>query len=205
MEEEVVELERVRALCLWTPVVSRYEPSCRKGGRSQGGSVEHHEMYQHGRDLCESLWGDAFMTVEDQVEEEEGGHHDGVHGNDGPPGDQYPGGQLTSVRLSHTWDPITSLRPVLTSPATQGTGTNRNGSTPNGQGSNYTLTRSPPPLRRPYEFIPTTSSPDVHMPIMASPRHNGLLRHSELMPVLCEEAAIYHDIKRMNSVYAGAN
>lgn len=22
-------------------------------------------MYQHGRDLCESLWGDAFMTVED--------------------------------------------------------------------------------------------------------------------------------------------
>ena len=48
-------------------------------------------MYQHGRDLCESLWGDAFMTVEDQVEEEEGGHHDGVHGNDGPPGDGHPG------------------------------------------------------------------------------------------------------------------
>lgn len=26
-------------------------------------------MYQHGRDLCESLWGDAFMTVEDETEE----------------------------------------------------------------------------------------------------------------------------------------
>lgn len=25
-------------------------------------------MYQHGRDLCESLWGDAFMTVEDEVD-----------------------------------------------------------------------------------------------------------------------------------------
>lgn len=30
-------------------------------------------MYQHGRDLCESLWGDAFMTVEDETEEAEGG------------------------------------------------------------------------------------------------------------------------------------
>ncbi|KAM3836075.1 retbindin, partial [Diretmus argenteus] len=26
-------------------------------------------MYQHGRDLCESLWGDAFMTVEDEAED----------------------------------------------------------------------------------------------------------------------------------------
>lgn len=26
------------------------------------------QMYQHGRDLCESLWGDAFMTVEDETE-----------------------------------------------------------------------------------------------------------------------------------------
>jgi len=26
-------------------------------------------MYQHGRDLCESLWGDAFMTVEDDPQE----------------------------------------------------------------------------------------------------------------------------------------
>lgn len=35
-------------------------------------------MYQHGRDLCESLWGDAFMTVEDEASGgaggEEGGH-----------------------------------------------------------------------------------------------------------------------------------
>lgn len=28
-------------------------------------------MYQHGRDLCESLWGDAFMTVDDEAEEAE--------------------------------------------------------------------------------------------------------------------------------------
>ena len=50
-------------------------------------------MYQHGRDLCESLWGDAFMTVEDQEEEEEeGGHHDGGHDHDGNPGDGAPGG-----------------------------------------------------------------------------------------------------------------
>uniref|UniRef100_A0A8C6UNX0 Zgc:109949 n=1 Tax=Neogobius melanostomus TaxID=47308 RepID=A0A8C6UNX0_9GOBI len=28
------------------------------------------QMYQHGRDLCESLWGDAFMTVEDEPEEQ---------------------------------------------------------------------------------------------------------------------------------------
>lgn len=26
-------------------------------------------MYQHGRDLCESLWGDAFMTVEDDTDD----------------------------------------------------------------------------------------------------------------------------------------
>ena len=51
-------------------------------------------MYQHGRDLCESLWGDAFMTVEDQEEEEEEGghHHDGGHDHDGNPGDGAPGG-----------------------------------------------------------------------------------------------------------------
>lgn len=30
------------------------------------------QMYQHGRDLCESLWGDAFMTVEDDPGEEDG-------------------------------------------------------------------------------------------------------------------------------------
>lgn len=27
------------------------------------------QMYQHGRDLCESLWGDAFMTVEDDPQD----------------------------------------------------------------------------------------------------------------------------------------
>lgn len=26
-------------------------------------------MYQHGRDLCDSLWGDAFVTVEDDPED----------------------------------------------------------------------------------------------------------------------------------------
>lgn len=26
------------------------------------------QMYQHGRDLCESLWGDAFVAVEDEPE-----------------------------------------------------------------------------------------------------------------------------------------
>lgn len=30
------------------------------------------QMYQQGRDLCESLWGDAFMTVEDDPGEEDG-------------------------------------------------------------------------------------------------------------------------------------
>lgn len=39
-------------------------------------------MYQHGRDLCESLWGDAFMAVEDEPEDaveagEVGGEGDG--------------------------------------------------------------------------------------------------------------------------------
>ncbi|XP_056462648.1 LOW QUALITY PROTEIN: riboflavin-binding protein-like [Gadus chalcogrammus] len=62
-----------------------------RGHNCTGTCVQYQQMYQHGRDLCESLWGDAFMTVEDQVEEEEGGHHDGVHGNDGPPGDGHPG------------------------------------------------------------------------------------------------------------------
>lgn len=30
------------------------------------------QMYQHGRDLCESFWGDAFMTVEDEAMEVKG-------------------------------------------------------------------------------------------------------------------------------------
>ncbi|KAF3700575.1 Riboflavin-binding protein [Channa argus] len=32
------------------------------------GNEDRKWMYQHGRDLCESLWGDAFMTVEDEPE-----------------------------------------------------------------------------------------------------------------------------------------
>uniref|UniRef100_A0A8C6UF71 Zgc:109949 n=1 Tax=Neogobius melanostomus TaxID=47308 RepID=A0A8C6UF71_9GOBI len=35
-----------------------------------GSCVSYQQMYQHGRDLCESLWGDAFMTVEDEPEEQ---------------------------------------------------------------------------------------------------------------------------------------
>lgn len=30
------------------------------------------QMYQHGRDLCESVWGDAFVAVEDDPGEEDG-------------------------------------------------------------------------------------------------------------------------------------
>lgn len=37
-------------------------------------------MYQHGRDLCESLWGDAFMTVEDESEEAGEAKESGVEG-----------------------------------------------------------------------------------------------------------------------------
>lgn len=45
------------------------------------------QMYQHGRDLCESLWGDAFMTVEDDPQEV------GETGETG--GDGHPCGCLT--------------------------------------------------------------------------------------------------------------
>lgn len=40
-----------------------------RGHNCTGSCVQYQQMYQHGRDLCESLWGDAFMTVEDDVEE----------------------------------------------------------------------------------------------------------------------------------------
>uniref|UniRef100_A0A4W4E4W0 Folate receptor-like domain-containing protein n=1 Tax=Electrophorus electricus TaxID=8005 RepID=A0A4W4E4W0_ELEEL len=43
-----------------------------RGSKCTGGCVPYQQMYQHGRDLCESLWGDAFMTVEDEVGEEDG-------------------------------------------------------------------------------------------------------------------------------------
>ncbi|CAL8270863.1 unnamed protein product [Lota lota] len=64
-----------------------------RGHNCTGTCVQYQQMYQHGRDLCESLWGDAFMTVEDQEEEEEEeGHNDDVNGNDGNPGDGAHGG-----------------------------------------------------------------------------------------------------------------
>ncbi|XP_077356616.1 retbindin [Festucalex cinctus] len=40
-----------------------------RGHNCTGTCVQYQQMYQHGRDLCESLWGDAFMTVEDASEE----------------------------------------------------------------------------------------------------------------------------------------
>ncbi|XP_048056156.1 retbindin [Chanodichthys erythropterus] len=43
-----------------------------RGQNCTGGCVPYQQMYQHGRDLCESLWGDAFMTVEDDPGEEDG-------------------------------------------------------------------------------------------------------------------------------------
>ncbi|XP_026096145.1 riboflavin-binding protein-like [Carassius auratus] len=43
-----------------------------RGQNCSGGCVSYLQMYQHGRDLCESLWGDAFMTVEDDPGEEDG-------------------------------------------------------------------------------------------------------------------------------------
>ncbi|XP_059418593.1 riboflavin-binding protein-like [Carassius carassius] len=43
-----------------------------RGQNCSGGCVSYQQMYQHGRDLCESLWGDAFMTVEDDPGEEDG-------------------------------------------------------------------------------------------------------------------------------------
>eukprot|EP00063_Salmo_salar_P084239 XP_014059074.1 PREDICTED: riboflavin-binding protein-like [Salmo salar] len=55
-----------------------------RGQNCTGNCVPYQQMYQHGRDLCESLWGDAFMTVEDEEEEREGG--EGIsNGNGGRP------------------------------------------------------------------------------------------------------------------------
>ncbi|XP_062842755.1 retbindin [Trichomycterus rosablanca] len=44
-----------------------------RGLNCTGSCVPYQQMYQHGRDLCESLCGDVFMTVEDNAEEIEGG------------------------------------------------------------------------------------------------------------------------------------
>ncbi|KAA0706283.1 Riboflavin-binding protein [Triplophysa tibetana] len=43
-----------------------------RGLNCTGGCVPYQQMYQHGRDLCESLWGDAFVMVEDDPGEEDG-------------------------------------------------------------------------------------------------------------------------------------
>ncbi|KAK7940231.1 hypothetical protein WMY93_003557 [Mugilogobius chulae] len=39
------------------------------GQNCTGSCVSYQQMYQHGRDLCESLWGEAFVTVEDEPED----------------------------------------------------------------------------------------------------------------------------------------
>ncbi|XP_030646460.1 retbindin [Chanos chanos] len=41
------------------------------GQNCTGSCVQYQQMYQHGRDLCESVWGDAFVTVDDEAEEED--------------------------------------------------------------------------------------------------------------------------------------
>ncbi|KAJ8363381.1 hypothetical protein SKAU_G00122120 [Synaphobranchus kaupii] len=40
------------------------------GNNCTGNCVTYQQIYQDGRDLCETLWGDAFVTVEDEVREE---------------------------------------------------------------------------------------------------------------------------------------
>ncbi|XP_029014604.1 retbindin [Betta splendens] len=40
-----------------------------RGQNCTGTCVQYQQMYQHGRDLCESLWGDAFLAVEDDPED----------------------------------------------------------------------------------------------------------------------------------------
>ncbi|XP_076122995.1 retbindin [Alosa pseudoharengus] len=48
-----------------------------RGLNCTGSCVPYQQMYQHGRDLCESLWGDAFMTVEDEASSDGGGEEGG--------------------------------------------------------------------------------------------------------------------------------
>lgn len=54
-----------------------------RGLNCTGTCVQYQQMYQHGRDLCESLWGDAFMTVEDEAEEVAEVGEVGVGGGEG--------------------------------------------------------------------------------------------------------------------------
>ncbi|KAK3525510.1 hypothetical protein QTP86_033209, partial [Hemibagrus guttatus] len=43
-----------------------------RGLNCTGSCIPYQQMYQHGRDLCESFWGDAFMTVENETVEVKG-------------------------------------------------------------------------------------------------------------------------------------
>ncbi|XP_047428543.1 retbindin [Mugil cephalus] len=56
-----------------------------RGQNCTGTCVQYQQMYQHGRDLCESLWGDAFMTVEDEPEEVGEAGEFGAEGDGGRP------------------------------------------------------------------------------------------------------------------------
>ncbi|XP_054615157.1 retbindin [Dunckerocampus dactyliophorus] len=60
-----------------------------RGQNCTGTCVQYQQMYQHGRDLCESLWGDAFMTVEDASQEA------AEAGDNGSIGGGHPCGCLT--------------------------------------------------------------------------------------------------------------
>ncbi|XP_061702432.1 retbindin [Syngnathoides biaculeatus] len=57
-----------------------------RGHNCTGTCVQYQQMYQHGRDLCESLWGDAFMTVEDASEEAGDAHANASPGGGRPCG-----------------------------------------------------------------------------------------------------------------------
>ncbi|XP_060760000.1 retbindin isoform X2 [Neoarius graeffei] len=43
-----------------------------RGLNCTGSCIPYQQMYQHGRNLCESLWGDAFVMVEDETMEVKG-------------------------------------------------------------------------------------------------------------------------------------
>ncbi|KAM4634769.1 retbindin [Polymixia lowei] len=63
--------------CRMDLTCARYWARDPRGQNCTGTCVQYQQMYQHGRDLCESLWGDAFMTVEDEAEEDAGDGGDG--------------------------------------------------------------------------------------------------------------------------------
>ncbi|KAL4647918.1 retbindin-like [Arapaima gigas] len=45
----------------------------RQGNNCSGNCVTYQQMYQNGRHLCESMWGGAFVSVDDDVEGTEAG------------------------------------------------------------------------------------------------------------------------------------